>query len=134
MVGRYVYAVVILDLIIAFIYAAQEKETPIRPEAGIVKLFNGKDKTGLYAWLKGSGLKDSKGVFTVHDGMIHASGEDLGYLATDKEYHNYHLIVDYKWGKKHTRVKRSGIPASSFTRLGQMVEQAGCGCLASNAN
>jgi hypothetical protein len=103
---------VFLHLIIAFILAAQEKETPIRPEAGVVKLFNGKDKTGLYAWLKGSGLKGSKGVFTVHDGMIHASGEDLGYLATDKEYHDYHLIVDYKWGKKtyeSKTVRNSGI-------------------------
>jgi hypothetical protein len=112
MIGHCLYAVVVLDFVLAGIAGQREKETAVRPEAGVVKLFNVKDMTGLYSWLKGSGLKDPKRVFTIQDGMIHASGEDLGYLATDKEYRDYHLIVEYKWGKKtygSKTVRNSGI-------------------------
>ncbi len=87
-------------------------EKSIAPRQGVIKLFNGQDRTGLYTWLKGSGREDPKKVFTIHDGMIHASGEDLGYVATDKEYQDYHLIVEYKWGQKtygSKSVRNSGI-------------------------
>ncbi len=112
MLGRYLCAVVVLDLGLAAASGAEKEQAPIRAEAGVIKLFNGKDMTGLYSWLKGSGHKDPNKVFTVHDGMIHASGEDLGYLATKKEYKDYHLTVEYKWGKKtygSKTVRNSGI-------------------------
>src|SRR5262249_13700312 len=52
-------------------------------------------------FLKGEGKnKDSKGVFTVKDGMIRVSGEVWGCFTTEKEFENYHLIVEYKWGEK----------------------------------
>jgi hypothetical protein len=112
MISQHLYAFVVLDFLLAGISGETEKQKPIRPEEGVVKLFNGKDMTGLHAWLRTTGLKDPKGVFTIHDSMIHASGEDLGYLATDKEYRDYHLIVEYKWGKKtygSKTVRNSGI-------------------------
>ncbi len=117
MIGHQLYAVVFLNFVLATISGQKESKTGVtpvapRPAAGVVKLFNGKDMTGLYTWLKTTGLKDPKRVFTIHDGMIHASGEDLGYLATDKEYRDYHLIVEYKWGKKtygSKSVRNSGI-------------------------
>ena len=82
MTGHQIYAVVILDFVLAVISGQEESRTGVTPvaprsEAGVVKLFNGKDMTGLYTWLRASGLKDPKRVFTIHDGMIHASGEDL---------------------------------------------------------
>src|SRR5207302_1593169 len=43
---------------------------------------------------------DPKKVFTFADGAIRASGEVFGYLATEKEYENYHLTVEFKWGEK----------------------------------
>src|SRR5882672_11183193 len=110
MFGPFLYAVVVLHSILTGI--SGEREKPVRPEAGVIKLFNGMDMTGLHSWLKGTGLKDPKKVFTTRDGMIHASGEDLGYLATDKEYRDYHLIVEYKWGQKtygSKHVRNSGI-------------------------
>jgi hypothetical protein len=39
-------------------------------------------------------------VFRVTDGLLHLSGEGNGYVATDKAYRDYHLIVEYKWGQK----------------------------------
>ena len=63
-------------------------------------LFNGKDLAGLSTWLKDTKREDPKKVFSVKDGIVHVSGEGNGYLATDKEYQNYHLIVEYRWGKR----------------------------------
>ena len=77
-----------------------------------VALFNGKDLAGLTTWLKDSKREDPKKVFTVHDGMLHLSGDGMGYVATDKEYENYHLTVEYKWGTKTDGgkyVRNSGI-------------------------
>jgi hypothetical protein len=84
---------------------------PITPEKPI-KLFNGKDLSGLTTWLKDSKRDDPKKVFTVNDGILHLSGEGFGYVATDKEYKNYHLSVEYKWGKRTDggkHVRNSGI-------------------------
>jgi hypothetical protein len=44
--------------------------------------------------------------------MIHVSGEVPGYVATEKEYQDYHLIVEFKWGKNtfgSKYVRNSGI-------------------------
>jgi hypothetical protein len=46
------------------------------------------------------------------DGMIHMTGEGFGYLATEKEYRDYRVVVEYKWGKKTDGgkyVRNSGI-------------------------
>jgi hypothetical protein len=66
-----------------------------------IKLFNGKDLTNFYTYLKGIGKgKDPLKVFTVADGMIRVSGEVFGCFTTEKEYENYHLVVEFKWGEK----------------------------------
>ena len=85
-------------------------------------LFNGRDLSGFYTWLPSTGRnKDPKGVFKVHDGMIHildipVTGErqEFGYIATEREYSRYRIRFQYKWGKKkfppRDRAKRdSGI-------------------------
>jgi hypothetical protein len=72
---------------------------PVTPKE-TVKLFNGKDLTGLTTWLKDSKREDPRRVFSVADGMLHISGDGFGYVATEKEYQDYHLVVEYRWGKK----------------------------------
>ncbi len=72
---------------------------PVTPRK-VIRLFNGKDLSGLYTWLKKTKDKDPLKVFTVEDGLIHVSGADNGYLATDRAYKDYHLVVEYKWGQK----------------------------------
>lgn len=76
------------------------RQKPLSPSDKVIRLFNGKDLTGWYTWLKESGRDDPKKVFTVDDGTIHVSGEGRGYLATEKPYKNYHLVVEYKWGQR----------------------------------
>jgi hypothetical protein len=78
------------------------------PDGKTIHLFNGKDLTNFYTYLgaPAKGEKpcgknhDPKKVFTVQDGMIRVSGEVFGGLTTDKEYGNYHLVVEYKWGEQ----------------------------------
>jgi hypothetical protein len=98
-------------LMLACVPAARSAE-PESPKGEVIQLFNGRDLTGLYAWVKGSGREDPKGVFTVHDGMIHVSGEEHGYIATEKPYRDYRLVVEYKWGPRTygaKYVRNSGI-------------------------
>src|SRR5207253_4703457 len=91
----------------------QENQAEVdRPTKGVVPLFNGKDLSGLHTWLKDGKRADPRRVFTVENGLLHISGDGYGYLATDKEYRDYHLTVEYKWGKKTDGgkyVRNSGI-------------------------
>lgn len=84
---------------------------PIAPQR-VVPLFNGRDLTGLTTWLKDTQREDPRKVFQVTDGMLHMSGDGNGYIATEKEYRHYRLIVEYKWGKRTDGgkyVRNSGI-------------------------
>lgn len=82
-----------------------------------IELFNGKNLDGWYKFIGGQGRnKDPKNVFTVHDGMIHITGEQYGCITTDKSFSNYKLTVEFKWGgKTFTHVARdSGVLIHSF--------------------
>ena len=79
--------------------AGEQKGQPVTP-GETVKLFNGKDLTGLSTWLKDTERADPRHVFGVTDGQLHISGDGFGYAATEKAYRDYHLFVEYRWGKK----------------------------------
>jgi Domain of Unknown Function (DUF1080) len=83
-------------LTITALIVAQEPTTPKET----VKLFNGKDLTGFTPWLRDTKGEDPRKVFSVKDGILHVSGDGFGYVATVKEYRDYHLTLEYKWGKK----------------------------------
>lgn len=78
---------------------APAADEPVAPKES-APLFNGKDLAGLTPWLRGTGHEDPKKVFRVTDGQIHMSGDGFGYLATEKAYKDYRVVVEYKWGKK----------------------------------
>ncbi|WP_034248676.1 3-keto-disaccharide hydrolase [Arenibacter algicola] len=64
-----------------------------------IELFNGENLDGWYPFLQNRGRdNDPKKVFTVQDGMIRISGEEWGCITTDKEYKDYRLITEFKWG------------------------------------
>ena len=86
---------------IAFGAVAQagDPAQPIVPREPI-RLFNGRDFSGLVTWLKDSGRDDPKTVFSVEDGVLHISGDGAGYIATERSYKNYRVHVEYKWGRK----------------------------------
>ncbi len=66
-----------------------------------IHLFNGENLDGWYTFIKDRGRdNDPKNVFTVKIGIIHISGEEWGCITTNKEFENYKLVVEYKWGNK----------------------------------
>jgi hypothetical protein len=86
-------------------------DEPIAPSQP-TPLFNGRDLSGLTTWLKDTQREDPRNVFRVTEGMIHLSGEGNGYVATEKEYRDYRLVVEYKWGERTDGgkyVRNSGI-------------------------
>ena len=91
-----------------------------RPSSGqkqseATPLFNGKNLDGWYTFLKDRGRgKDPKQVFTVDNGLLRISGEEWGCITTKKEYENYKLVVEYKWGgktvgKRATKARDNGV-------------------------
>ena len=82
-------------LIIGRCGAAAESVSSVK---NTVKLFNGRDLSGFYTWLVDTKREDPREVFTVTNNMIRISGKGLGYLATDVEYGNFHLVAEFRWG------------------------------------
>jgi hypothetical protein len=103
---------VLFHLLIAFACSHHfaRADEPITPKSA-VSLFNGKDLSGWTTWLKDTKREDPRHVFQVTDGLLHLSGDGDGYVATKEAYRNYHLSVEYKWGKFHKGkyVRNSGI-------------------------
>ncbi|MDO4584001.1 MAG: DUF1080 domain-containing protein [Planctomycetia bacterium] len=74
---------------------------PSTPVTEVRELFNGKDLTNWYTYLRGYGKNhDPKGVFSVKDGIIQVTGEEWGCLTTEESFENYRLIVEYRWTGK----------------------------------
>ncbi len=73
-----------------------------------IRLFNGKNLDGFYTYLKKDGLNnDPNKVFRIENRTVHVSGTDYGYFVTKKEYENYYLTAEFKWGEK-THPPREG--------------------------
>jgi hypothetical protein len=95
----------ILGMIVAFTatsftcFAQHAKGIP--PHGKLVRLFNGKDFSGFDILLKSKGLNnDTEHIFQVENGVIHVSGNDFGGIVTQKEYENYYLRAEFKWGER----------------------------------
>jgi hypothetical protein len=97
-----------LLLVLIVFGGAGTHRLPAGDDEGWVPLFNGENLDGWYTWLPSTGKNDDpKGVFRVHDGMIHVldvqltdRNQEFGYIATEKEYSRYRLRFEYKWGAK----------------------------------
>ena len=99
------FAPILLGLVCALPSAAGEvpafaKDVPTVRAGELAFAFDGKSLDGFYAYTRKHKIEDPAGVFSVRDGMIRASGEDYGGLATKATYRDYHLIVEWKWGEQ----------------------------------
>jgi hypothetical protein len=79
---------------------------PIRHD-GWTSLFNGTNLNGWYVVLRNSRSGDPDHLVRVENGAIHmykdaqaGSIQPPGYIVTEKEYSNYHLRLEYRWGEK----------------------------------
>src|SRR5438094_7980737 len=79
-------------------------------DAGTIKLFNGKNFDVWRKFLDPKRNADPDKIWTIKDGMIACEGSVNGYLITEKEYENYVLRVQWRWGEKVTaKVRNSGV-------------------------
>jgi len=84
-----------------------------------ITLFNGKDLTNFYTWLRDHKYTDPDRVFTVVDYIdggpaVRASGQYYGGIVTKERYANYRLLVDFRWGPvtwkpRHDKARDAGI-------------------------
>jgi hypothetical protein len=72
-----------------------------------IPLFNGTNLNGWYVVLRNSKSDDPDHLVQVENGSVHmykdvpaGTHQPAGYIVTDKEYSNYHLRLEYKWGDK----------------------------------
>jgi hypothetical protein len=66
-----------------------------------ISFINPNKKPSWYTWLEKSGKNnDPKKVFSVEGNTIHVSGEEFGYMCTEKTYRNFKLTLEFKWGTK----------------------------------
>ncbi|GAC1438796.1 MAG: DUF1080 domain-containing protein [Sediminibacterium sp.] len=64
-------------------------------------LFNGKNLDGWHSFLRSKGKNNyPEKDFAIENGLLHISGKEFGYICTEKEYSNFHLVVECKWGLK----------------------------------
>lgn len=87
-----------LLLTVAISPAATVSDIP--PHGKAVVLFNGRDLGNFDTFLKDQGLNHDPGhVFRVEKHVIHVSGQEFGYIITRKEFANYYLRAEFKWGE-----------------------------------
>ena len=75
---------------------------------GWIPLIHGDTLDGWYTFLARHGKNsDPNHVFTVNQGVVHLFKDSsdkapmpFGYIATEKEYSDYHLRLEYRWGVK----------------------------------
>ncbi|MCX7425906.1 MAG: DUF1080 domain-containing protein [Planctomycetia bacterium] len=94
------FAALLLALACPALAADDAKQEPIRPTDDVIRLFNGKDLEGWTTWLGDTKYEDPRKIFTVEDGMLHISGDGLGYIRTNQAYRDYHLVAEFKWGPR----------------------------------
>jgi hypothetical protein len=115
---RLIPALLVTTLLAAGCSAAPKHVHPVTEAGPTIQLFNGKDLDGWYTFTSTTGY-DNPGVFTVVDGCIKAAGGagDVGYFGgviTKKEYSNYRLTFDYKFGEptygtRHNKSRDAGL-------------------------
>ena len=91
--------------------ALSQSAPPKLPPAGAdgwISLLNDRDLTGWYTMLQksGKGVAEKTRMVTIENEMLHIMGADVGpqyepgYLATNQEFENVRIRVEYKWGEK----------------------------------
>ncbi|MCC8426857.1 DUF1080 domain-containing protein [Mucilaginibacter sp. UR6-11] len=130
---KFLFSAISFMLILGFV--------PFKQKTQWQSLFNGKDLSGWDSYIgpdqddKGNPINnipiglnnDPRHVFSIvkvdGENVIRVSGENWGAIATNKEFENYHLQLQYKWGtltwgQKRGRNKDSGLLYHSTGQYG----------------
>jgi Domain of Unknown Function (DUF1080) len=75
--------------------------------SGGIDLFNGKDFSGWTFYMKANA--DPLRTWSVTNGVIHCAGRPLGYLRTEKSFHDYKLTVEWRFVKVARHADNTGV-------------------------
>jgi hypothetical protein len=97
-------------------------QTRAADKGKVIHLLNGEDLSNFYTYIRNSSdrkvapdrNKDPDQVYTYNKGILRVSGQHMAYLATKKEYGNYRLVAEFKWGEKTWDGKGRGRDAGLF--------------------
>jgi len=65
-----------------------------------VTIFKPTETASWYTYTTKTGKNnDPKKVFQFEGNVLHVSGEDFGYIVTEKKYADFHLTLEFKWDK-----------------------------------
>lgn len=95
-------------ILMAAIASGAELITPTE----VIRPFEQKELQGFTVWLKKTGHEDPSHVFRLDEGILRCGDEDMGYVATRDAYKDYHLSVEYRWGRRNPHdkyVRNSGL-------------------------
>ena len=113
-----------LFILSIFVLNSCTTEEPWQP------IFNGQDLTGWDTWVgpveedgEPVGLnKDPLNLFSVVDmdgeNVMRISGEINASIATQQEFENYHLVMEFKWGDEVFSTRNSGLLYHSYGDFG----------------
>lgn len=102
MSSRTVFAWTLVATVLASHAYAENKED-------FTPLFNGKDLTGWKTYLNPKSKKTAEEIWQVKDGVIRCEGSEMGYLITEKEYGDYVLRLQWRWGERLAKNPNSGV-------------------------
>jgi len=102
-------------LAIALVVLSGADAAPAAEAVEPIQLLCGNITDHFYTFIRDRGRDaDPKQVFTVQDGVLRISGEEWGCITTKKEFENYRLVVEFKWGEiafapRADRARDSGV-------------------------
>jgi hypothetical protein len=95
-----------LALIAIRSFAADETNQPIVPTSRI-DLFNGKDLTGWTFFMRNNA--NPTDTWSAADGLIKCTGKPTGYMRTEKDYRDYKLTAEWRFGNIGPQADNGGI-------------------------
>ena len=105
------FAATILISIVATLPVTAQDEPPDSPPKHSrelsVPLFNGKDFTGFTFFMQNSA--DPLKTWSVTNGVIHCTGQPVGYLRTTQVVSNYFLTIEWRFVKIAPKADNTGI-------------------------
>jgi hypothetical protein len=94
---RYTFLIV-STLVVATVAMGADGGPPAH--GALTPLFDGSTLSNFDIVLRGGEMNhDPDHVFSVENGVVHVSGKTFGYFITKKEYSNYYLRAEFKWGE-----------------------------------
>ena len=80
-------------------HAFAQSAPAIPAHAAAVDLLEGSTLTHFDTFIRGRGLNtDPEHIFTVTNGVLHVSGQEMGYVVTKQSYSRFYLRAEFKWG------------------------------------